>query len=69
MNFDLVQIEHWEDSTDFLEQLSRKTGRLLKVQNTSAVCTCTCIVTFTQLVGLVLMYIHVHVYEFVMCII
>jgi nuclear GTP-binding protein len=30
MNFDLVQIEHWEDSADFLEQLSRKTGRLLK---------------------------------------
>ena len=37
MNFDLVQIEHWEDSADFLEQLSRKTGRLLKVQSTSAV--------------------------------
>ena len=37
MNFDLVQIEHWEDSTDFLEQLARKTGRLLKVQSTSAV--------------------------------
>ena len=31
MNFELVQIEQWEGSEDFLEQLARRTGRLLKV--------------------------------------
>ena len=70
MNFDIVQIEHWEDSTDFLEQLSRKTGRLLKVQSTSAVgamnyVQCMYMYSYICTVG----WFNADVHEFVRCII
>ena len=30
--YTMVQVEHWDSCEDFLEQLARKTGRLLKVR-------------------------------------
>ena len=71
MNFELVQIEQWEDSEDFLEQLARRTGRLLKVQRTAAVMyrlrVCVQFTLLGQSCKCIIIFMHVYMYMYGVC--
>ena len=53
LTFELSQVERWEDSEDFLEQMAKKTGRLLKVQ---------CIYMYMYIQSFTCTYMYMYMY-------